>query len=363
MFEELAEAIENSDTARINGMKEAIRNHDDPWQIHLSFFPAVQRVLNPPFINPHLPKMYYICRDFAPYLSKEGIGSLVCLELVEYARRAKLEEAGLKPPPTSRIDFADIEKSIAEKDREKTAMLLCAFLDQQGGNELLRRLLLLGSGYLNQSLGHSVSCTAFILLEIIARSGTDATRTLFLLADYFCKGGFHTTPRLQSGVPGSFSDHLPRSVTGTGFVDLHHTITFYAIERTKAFFTPEEYAHMTAAWLQFMDNKEAGLKSFSTDGKITGYDSFYKVFSQLDAGRVINLTGDMIGPQVERSRLCSFLITAVCDFYQGDYNPHYLTGLGSLIWFMNTFHHDVTLVQNALYQYLGFYFKGMKSED
>ena len=28
----------------------------DAWQIHLSLFAVVQRVLNPPYINPHLPK-------------------------------------------------------------------------------------------------------------------------------------------------------------------------------------------------------------------------------------------------------------------------------------------------------------------
>ena len=101
-------------------------------------------------------------------------------------------------PPRSKVDFADIEKSIGAKDREKATLLLCAFLEQQGAGELLRRLLLLGSGYLDESLGHSVSCTAFILLEVIERSGIDAAPALFLLADYFCKGGFHTTPSLNA---------------------------------------------------------------------------------------------------------------------------------------------------------------------
>jgi hypothetical protein len=32
----------------------------DAWQIHLSLFAVVQRVLNPPYINPHLPKMYVL---------------------------------------------------------------------------------------------------------------------------------------------------------------------------------------------------------------------------------------------------------------------------------------------------------------
>jgi hypothetical protein len=40
----------------------------DAWQIHRSLFAVVQRVLNPPYINPHLPKMYAVYRYFSPYL-------------------------------------------------------------------------------------------------------------------------------------------------------------------------------------------------------------------------------------------------------------------------------------------------------
>jgi hypothetical protein len=364
VLKELADAVENSDTARISAMKETIKNHEDPWQIHLSIYPAVQRVLNPPFINPHLPKMYNICRDFVPYLSKEGVGSLVYLELVEYARRAKLEEASPKPFPRLQASFADIEKAIGMKDREKAMLLLCAFLEQQGGKELLRRLLLLGSGYLDHSLGHSISCTAFILLEVIERSGIGAAPALFLLADYFCKGGFHTTPPLkESPAAGSLAGHLSRAATGTGFTDLHHTITLYSIERTKAFFTGEEYGHMIAAWLQFMGDKQDEPRFFSSKGKTADYAQFYESFSQLDPEAVTNLTGEMIASSAGRSRLGSFLVTGVCDLYQGDYNPHYLTGLGSLLWVMNTYHKNLVLVQNALYQFLGFYFRNMRSED
>lgn len=288
----------------------------------------------------HLPKMYNICRDFVPYLSKQGIASLVYLELLEYARRAKLEEGSPKLPLRSHVSFADIEKSIAEKDRESTTLLLCAFLEQQGQKELLRRLLLLGSGYLNQSLGHSISCTAFILLEVVERSGIDAAPALFLLADYFCKGGFHTTPPLKAApATASITDHLSRAVTGTGFAGLHHTITLYAIERTKSFFTLEKHGHMVAAWLEFVGDKQAEPDIFPLGGKITECGQFYASFSQLDVDTVLDLSRGMINTP-QQSKLCSFLVSGVCDLYQGNYNPHYLTGLGSLLWIINNFHSE-----------------------
>ncbi len=362
--EELVKAVAHADVGRIKALKETIRNHDDPWRIHLFLFPLVQRVLNPPFINPHLPKMYSICRDFLPYLSKEGLSSLIYLELLEYARRAKLEEFTPKPLPSSKVSFVDIEKSVTAKDREEATLLLGAFLQQQGGQELLRRLLLLGSGYLDQSLGHSVSCTAFILLEIIERASSEATPALFLLADYFCKGGFQTTPPLlaaTSSVP--IDRHLARAVTGTGFLDLHHTITLYAIERTKSFFTPAEQGHLIAAWLRFVGDKQEELRSFSAGGKITEYARFYASFAKRDAAALLDLTGEMIVSPADRFRLCSFLVTSVCDLYQGDYNPHYLTGLGALFWVINAFHHNTSLVRNALFQYLDFYFENLKLEN
>jgi hypothetical protein len=54
-----------------------------------------------------------------------------------------------------------------------------------GGAEFARRVLLLESGYLNNSLGHSVSCTVFILLEMLERKDQDFWQSLSVLADYF----------------------------------------------------------------------------------------------------------------------------------------------------------------------------------
>lgn len=120
---------------------------------------------------------------------------------------------------------------------------------------------------------------------------------------------------------------------------------------------------MVHAWARFLGDKQAEPRSSMTNGKIGDYAQFRESFSQLDANLMLNLIGGMIGSPSDRSRLCSFLATGVCDLYQGNYDPHYLTGLGSLMWLINTYHHNVGLVQDALYQYLGFYFENVRSED
>ena len=71
----------------------------------------------------------------------------------------------------------------------------------------------------------------------------------------------------------------------------------------------------------------------------------------------------MVTSQEGRSELGRFLIKVLCDRYRGDYNPHYLTGLGSALWVVNRFAKQVSIVTNALYQYVDFLFDGLKSED
>jgi hypothetical protein len=366
MGEDLLEAIEASDEVRASElltkrMKEGV----DPWQIHLSLFPPVQRVLNPPFINPHLPKMYRVCREFVPYLTRDKIGALVSLEVKEYARRPKMEKIPKGNPLTSSVSFRDIERAIKENDPGKTALIMAAFMDQKGGAELARQLLLLGSGYLNDSLGHSVSCTSFILLEMLERTEQDPWPALTALAAYFCKGGFHTTPSLIKSTPSSTqasNRHMLRASSGRGIVNLHHTITRYAIERIRRFLTQEEYDHMVSAWVEFMGNK--GEEAISVKGiesnPVDDYAQFNKTFSRLKAKPVVASVEGMLASEEGLRKTKQFLINALCDQYQGSYNPHYVTGLGSALWALDQYPQNPPIAVNALFQYLDFFFSDLR---
>jgi hypothetical protein len=364
----LLEAIEASDVDKALEISANMMNQGvDPWEIHLSLFPTVQGVTNPPFINPHLPKMYGINRELMPYLSKGGTRAFLSLEIREYARRPKMEKiarAKLLPP---QVRFKDIETAIGASDPEKTATLMATFLNQEAGVEFARRLLLLGSGYLNNSLGHSVSCTALILSEMLERRDVDPWPALSALAFYFCKGGFSTTPPPKKSNPFSEkqgSNHqMLRATSGRGFVPLHHTITRYAIERTRRFFDEEDYMHMVNAWIDFLG--EDGEERVSLEGAASEpakeYDQFYKRFSALKAKPVVASLSGMIGSQEGRQKIKRFLVQGVCDKYQGAYDPHYLTGLGSALWVLDQYWQDVALVTNSLVQYLDFFFNGIKN--
>lgn len=341
----------------------------DPWEMHLDLYPVVQRVLNPPFINPHLPKMYNICREFLTYLEPEEITSLVRLEVNEYARRVKLDDLERNRISDSSVHFIDIENAIQERNWLKTAGLMEAFQRQQGAEEFARRMVLLGSGYLDRSLGHSVSCTAFMLLEMLERKDQDTWHAVAALADYFCKGRFASSPDTLShaalGSNGRYQDQVHRAVSGTGILNLHHPITLFAIEKVRFLFDEDQYNHLIAKWVQFMGDKTADHMDVKVPKEERGvdYQEFYGLLSNYDAVSVVRRAAEMIGSSRDRAGLGRFLIKALCDQYHGYYNPHNLTGLGSALWVIENWWDQPEIALGALYQFLDYFFDELRPES
>jgi hypothetical protein len=368
LTEKLLEALEASDgPGSRKAFRDEIRKGRDAWQIHLSLFPVVQRVLNPPFINAHLPKMYSICRDLAAYLKKEEIPALVELEINEYARKPLMDKLSRRDSLTSPVSFRDVESAIHEGDQEKTTVLMSTFFEQNGAEELARRFLLLGSGYLGDSLGHSISSPAFIFLELMERPDQDPWPALVTLSDFFCRSHFHTTPSLVKSagpVTGeAMRHHVIRATGGRGIINMHNTITRYAIGRARRIFSKREYDHMTASWIGFMANSSSETAQDNVFGEVAGqvndYDRFYEIFSALEPKPVVSALRGLIPSREGRRKLGRFLVKSLCNQYQGHYDPHYLTGLGSALWTLERYWNQPPIPSNALFQYLDFYFDSL----
>ncbi len=244
---------------------------------------------------------------------------------------------------------------------------MATFHVRQGAKEFARRLLLLGSDYLEDSLGHSISCPAFILLEMLDRPREDPWPVLATLADYFCKGGFSKTPALRkSEYPSEEASKrlMLQATSGRGIVNLHHTITRYALDRTWYLFTPEEGNHLLTAWSEFIGQKRAAEAVFKEGAEEAGdYAGFYNLFKKLDAQSVTGLLKRFLSTPETRSNVSRFLIRGVCDLYQGNYNPHYLTGLGSALWVIHRYSSEARVASNALFQYVDYFFSGLKSDE
>ena len=362
----LINAIETSDVKAVSRLRSEGPEGERAWNAHLSLFPAVQRVLNPPFINPHLPKMYAVCRDLFPYMEAEDVPRLLYMETAEYARRKKLDT---HPPAhfddtngKASVPFAAVQEAIRSGDVDETASLFLTFLRQHGARELGRRLLLLGSGYLVESLGHSISCTAFILREMLARTDQDLWPALVLLADYFIKGRFDATPPLQRSESAmrTVLGPIMHTTSGSSFIDIHHTITLYAIGRTRELFTQEEYEHLISQWLGWMGEKKSDTRfEVPKQSSATDYVTFYKAFSALDVDAVLKMAVPLTTSPDGRMLLGRFLVRGLCALYQGNYDPHYVTGLGAALWITATYPDQPSFVSSALHQYVSFLFRGL----
>ena len=300
--------------------------------------------------------MYAICRELVSYLNKEETAELVNLEIAEYARRPKLERLPKAKLLNQPVSFKDVETAIRDKDWEKSTAMMATFKSQKGAIELTRQILFLGSGYLVGSLGHSISCTAFILLEMLERTDQDAWPALTVLSDYFCKEQFHTAPALMKSAElaseQAMVDYLLRATSGFGIVNLHHTITFYSLERVKHLFSMGEYQHLLSAFIAFMNNKEAQVMELeSHNGKLSAdYDQFYETFSSLEPKSSLIYAAEMTDSDQGRYQLSNFLIKGLCEMYNDNYNPRNLTGLGSVLWVIDRYWNHSDILANAFFQ-------------
>ena len=359
----LLESMENSDLPTVSGiLNSGSFKGEDAWETHLSLFPMVQRVLNPPYINPHLPKMYSVIRDLLPYIT--DIAPLVRLEITEYTRRPKLEPIPKPSEHHDSITVDDILTSIMEREPQRAAAFMSAFNEENGGAQFARQMLLIGSAYLDRTLGHSVSCTAFILLEMLQRPDEDPWPATATLADYFCKGQFHTLPDLmpESDIPER--EAMLMATAGDGIVNLHHSITRYAIERVRHLLSNKEYLHMLSSWTRWMGSKQADSVAVLRAPAATTYEEFREAVAVGDAQKAISTLVALLplesGPSAS-NKMGHYLTSAVCDLYLGDYDPHFLNGLGSLLWIAEYYSEDPEIVAHAIGQYLRYFMNGRRT--
>lgn len=152
-----------------------------------------------------------------------------------------------------------------------------------------------------------------------------------------------------------------RSASGSSFIDIHHTITLYAIERARELFSREEHEHLVVSWLEWVGGKEtqATLVEAPEQGSVRDYGTFYRAFSALDTEAVTRIAVPLTASAEGHKLLGRFLIKGLCDLYQGNYNPHYVTGLGATLWVVGQYADQPPLVSNALHQYVGFLFHAL----
>ena len=121
---------------------------------------------------------------------------------------------------------------------------------------------------------------------------------------------------------------------------------------------------MMSALISFMGDKDGKQPEIDIveAARSIDYSTFNETFSGMDASSVTGIAAGMMTSSQGRRRLGRFLIRAVCEAYQGDYDPHYITGLGSALWAIDGYWNQDTAAMNALYQYLDYLFNGLRPQ-
>jgi len=148
---------------------------------------------------------------------------------------------------------------------------------------------------------------------------------------------------------------LLRAVSGSSIVDLHNTITLYAIENMRHLLAPKEYGHMLASWIEYVGDKSVELFPIDRKSDVPeNYGQFYQIFSGVDAGRTVNHLAGLLDTDLKRRQMGQFLIKALCQHYNGEYNPHFINGLGASLWLVGRYWNQPNIALTGLHQYISF---------
>jgi hypothetical protein len=349
----LLTAIASSDVREAYAALDArLHSGEEPWNVHLSLFPAAQRVLNPPFINPHFPKLYRICRELP--LERAEWAGLVRLEVGEYTLRPKLEV----PPRPAEFPghcFGDFEAAVARRAPAEAAALLASLWEREGGPSVARKLLLLGSGYVRETLGHSLSCTSFILLELLDRPEEDPWPTLFALAEYCCRGGFAATPPPErwEGAPAEPArGDVLRAASGEGLVALHDLLTLYGIERSKHLLDDGARRRLYGAWSEYLGDKPCSPVQAAVPA--SGEEELSAAVQNFQPEEAALAAAGLLAAEDGRVRLGRLVVRVLAEWHRAKANPHNVTGLGCLLWLLDRWRDDPEIRATALRQYFGY---------
>ncbi len=281
------------------------------------------------------------------------------IEVNEYTRRNKITEVKrTKLAPTHTLK--DLRETIRERDREKTAVIMAEISDQRGHAELGRMLLRLGSGYLDVSLSHSVSCTAFIFLEIEDRGKFNSWPSFSVLVDYFCKGGYSEEPETNrvANADEIIDENMLRAVSGRGIGNLHDTITIYAISMSRPHLGDPDYSHLVESWLRYIGDKTAepftGFTGAATGGEKLEFSGFEELFRGRKVDELVNRAWVMLADPVDRTMFGKYLLRCCIGSIGSSVDPHVFTGLGSVLWVIDRFWKTPPIPLTALYQYLDY---------
>jgi hypothetical protein len=202
---------------------------------------------------------------------------------------------------------------------------------------LSQTLLAVGSKFIPNTLGHSISCFYPVVEDLIytnSRYRNAAVLSyLMYLARFDISESILKDVEEKTGSPEDYGELLKRSASGAGIINLHHMITFYILmtwERVR--FNKENASPfgILEDWIagkEIDETRETFVKTSNfTERLPESYSEFSDKFSLKELDQSIGLVFELITEKPKSAY--DWLIRCYAENYEPTrWNPHYYTSL------------------------------------
>ncbi len=263
------------------------------------------------------------------------------------------------------------ERMIEAIDRGNShnAFYYAVALMPEQSETLMRILLNLGASAIPRSLGHSLSCFFPVVQDVISvdhpKSSSALLSYIMFLSRY--NASKDVLDKEYGRIEGSldYGEFLKRCASGTGIVEIHHTITFYiATEWERAAFN-RDGAVPYSLLLDWVGGKslDKDRERRSAEAVYTGktpdtYEEFTEQFSFENLDESVPYVYNIL--EKGSDRVIDWLFRLYASYYNHGWDPHYYTSLYSAIrLYTGDAVSDIVARRMALEQALQYFARGI----
>lgn len=238
---------------------------------------------------------------------------------------------------------------------------------------LFQTLLLSGSAFISDTLGHSLSCFFPVVEDLMAANHPHATTGLLSYLMYLVRYGISDDLvqkiAQKSEKPQDYVTLLKRCASGSGIVNIHHTITLYIFTAwEEAKFNAERQVPYSLL-LEWLDEKKVDQErerrvgpSLHADDLPHTYQEFAELFSFEHLDHTIATIFMLL--EIFPQRTVDWLFRIYASYYTPqNWNPHYYTSLyAALCLFLGEKIHDEIACRMAIDQAVRYFAEGITKE-
>jgi hypothetical protein len=375
MSSQLKEAVIRKDENAVAQIVTSLKQRDS-WSLITvidELLPLLLMESNLRYGSFHKVKMSLFLRSLAieGYLSKATQWNLMRLIVLEAARCDWVDIRSDGTVSSKQNISSPAERMIEELDKGNShnAFYYATALMSEEPEMLMQLLLTLGANAIPRSLGHSLSCFFPVVRNVISadhpQCNTALLSYIMFLSRYSASKGELDRDYGQIEGAMDYDGFLRICASGTGIVDIHHTITFYvATEWEHATFNTARAVpySLLLNWVGDKNlDKEREQRSAEAaySGKLPDtYEEFADQFSFEDLDGLTPLLYKML--EKRPGKTIDWLFRLYSSYYNHGWNPHYYTSLYSAInLYMGDKVRDIVACRMALEQALKYFAVGI----